>query len=105
LFGLLTNYSPQHQTSLSDTPPKSGPVDNVPSLPPHENVVASSDVSAAMSTTVTLPALLMSPSPSQKQSLSLNLFINKGIYCTRQIICEYVHPLLIFKHVVVVVVV
>ena len=61
---------------MTDTPPRTGSV-NETSVP-RENAVAVCNDSAAVNSAAVLPALL-SPSSSQKQSLSLSLFINRGL--------------------------
>ena len=80
LFASLTTYTCEQQTSAADTPPRSCSAHDTSVS--SEKTIASSDDSATMNSTATLPALL-SPSTSQKQSLSLNLFINKGLLCDR----------------------
>jgi len=80
LFSSLTTYTCEQQTSATDTPPRSCAAYDTAASP--EKMVASSDDSATVNSAATLPALL-SPSTSQKQSLSLNLFINKGLLCDK----------------------
>jgi len=76
VFASLANYSHQQHSSVTDTPPRSGCADEA--SVPRENAVAACNDSATVNSAAVLPALL-SPSASQKQSLSLSLFINRGL--------------------------
>jgi len=80
VFDSLANHSSQQQTSAADAPPRTSMPDDT--LSSRENAVVSCDDSAAVNSAVSLSAL-QSPSTSQKRSLSLNLFINKGLILDR----------------------
>jgi len=80
VFDSLANYSSQQQTSAADGPPRTSMADDT--LSSRENAVVSCEDSAVVNSAVSLSAL-QSPSTSQKRSLSLNLFINKGLIVDR----------------------